>query len=111
MAGPNWVGLEIQTERDIDLPTDYIRLELETGLKERIPLLPVLVEGGKFPEKHELPDSIKTFADVKMRGLARPNPFFENDIQELIKTVKIIFDYHGEDFGIGKNFGEDFGKG
>jgi hypothetical protein len=45
--------------RRLDIPEDFVRLEIATALKRRIRVVPVLVEGAMMPESSELPDDLK----------------------------------------------------
>ncbi len=57
VIGPKWVG-KIRGGRRIDNPGDWVRLEIEAALIRKIPVIPVLVDGGKIPPETELPPSL-----------------------------------------------------
>jgi hypothetical protein len=61
VIGPNWLGQTNNNNRIFD-ETDAVRIEIETALQNRIPVVPVLVAGATMPRVAELPDSIKDLA-------------------------------------------------
>jgi hypothetical protein len=43
VIGPAWLaGADDQSQRRIDLPNDFVRIEIETALQQRVPIIPVL---------------------------------------------------------------------
>ena len=57
---PNWLETthpDFGGKRRIDLPHDWVRREIEYCIKEGKPIIPMLLEGGRFPAKH-LPDEV-----------------------------------------------------
>jgi hypothetical protein len=60
VIGPNWLD-QVNNKRIFD-ETDPVRMEIETALQNRIPIVPVLVGGATMPRVAELPDSIKDLA-------------------------------------------------
>jgi len=60
LIGPKWMGAKkggisrISGDKD-----DPIRIEIETALKQRMPLIPVLVGGASMPKSSALPESLQ----------------------------------------------------
>src|SRR5437879_3344935 len=50
IVGPRWFGRSKGPGSRIDDEADPVRVEVETALKRRIPLIPVLVGGTRMPE-------------------------------------------------------------
>jgi TIR domain len=67
VIGPRWA--QVQNEdgtRRIEDPDDFVRLEVETGLRrDDVRLIPALVGGARMPRSEELPS--------ELQGLARRN--------------------------------------
>jgi hypothetical protein len=43
VIGPAWLAAaDDQSQRRIDLPNDFVRIEIETALQQRVPIIPVL---------------------------------------------------------------------
>lgn len=60
--GPKWLGQEKDSAVRIHHKEDPVRAEIQTALRKRILIIPVLVDGAKMPNADELPRSIKDFA-------------------------------------------------
>ena len=56
VIGPKW--LDDQNNRRIRDAEDYVRLEIEAGLKGGVRVIPVLVDGAKMPRSQDLPGSL-----------------------------------------------------
>ncbi|MBN2304198.1 MAG: SUMF1/EgtB/PvdO family nonheme iron enzyme [Anaerolineae bacterium] len=96
MIGPDWLTMENDSgQRRLDDPRDFVRLEIEFALKHKIPILPVLVQGAKMPEMHDLPKSIRPLA--YHNALPLSNETFLEDVQRLIRTVDPIIDPFSND--------------
>lgn len=66
VMGPNWANASEDGRRRIDNPSDFVRLEVETGLERPdVTPIPVLVNGARMPQRDDLPPEI--------RGIARRN--------------------------------------
>jgi len=63
IVGPQWLGMASDGGADrIHEETDPVRVEVETGLRRRVPLIPVLIGTTKMPSSDQLPPSLKDFA-------------------------------------------------
>jgi hypothetical protein len=58
IIGKRWLG-PASGWRRIDDPADPVRVEVETALRRRMPVIPILVEGGGMPKVDQLPDTLK----------------------------------------------------
>jgi TPR repeat protein len=61
IVGPRWLGPRGHRNR-LDDDADPVRLEIETGLRKEMPVIPVLVMRAAMPRVDHLPDSVKDFA-------------------------------------------------
>ncbi len=63
-----------------------VHVEIETGLKSGMPVLPLLVDGARMPDVHQLPESI---AELAYRNAAqlRRDPDFHRDVDRLIGSA------------------------
>ena len=63
IVGPQWLGMASDGSADrIQEETDPVRVEVETALRRRVPLIPVLIGSTKMPSSDLLPPSLKDFA-------------------------------------------------
>jgi hypothetical protein len=87
IIGKNWnPSVDGAEGGRIYLPDDYVRIEIEAALKKDIPIIPIIIDGGKIPKINELPDSIKILS-LKNGWLVRPDPDFNRDINKLKKDI------------------------
>jgi WD40 repeat protein len=62
IVGPGWLGaLQGGLER-IQEESDPVRVEVETALRRRVPIIPVLIGSTRMPSSDQLPPSLKDFA-------------------------------------------------
>lgn len=88
IIGPEWLDIRDENgRRRLDNPSDFVRIEVESGLKRKeILVVPVLVQGAAMPQESDLPPSIR---DLHYRNAirVRNNPDFDRDIQSLISSI------------------------
>lgn len=88
IIGPNWVNsTDEEGGRRLDDPGDFVRIEVETALRSKIPVIPILVSNAKMPQAKDLPPSLRGL--VMRHGLAvRPDPDFNTDIERLLAGIE-----------------------
>jgi hypothetical protein len=88
VVGRDWLTLtDANGNRRLDLPGDFVRIELESALKRNIPVVPLLVRRASMPKAADLPQSIRDFA--KRNGMpVRADPDFRSDCDRLIKGLE-----------------------
>ena len=60
LLGPQWTdSRDAEGRRRLDDPEDANRVELETALTKKVPVIPVLVEGANMPDADDLPSSLR----------------------------------------------------
>src|ERR1700680_2607574 len=63
MIGKGWVDAKDDAgRRRLDDPLDFVRLETASALKRDIPVIPVLVRGGRMPGAARLPGELTDLA-------------------------------------------------
>lgn len=86
VIGQRWLGRR-RGRRRIDDPADPARVEVETALASRMPVVPVLVDGGGMPNVDQLPDSLKDL--VYRNGLeVNSGRDFDQHIERLIRNIE-----------------------
>jgi hypothetical protein len=68
-------------------PLDWVRLEIETALERKIPVVPIVLGQTTPPSPSDLPESLKQLA-YKQAIAVRPDPDFHRDIDRLIEGLK-----------------------
>ena len=90
VIGIHWLNAEADGGgRRIDDDRDWVRWELRTAFRQRIPVIPVLLDDARLPERTELPGdlgelSVSTGWRVRHRTL-------ESDITALIGQLDVRF--------------------
>ena len=94
---PQWLDAADEAgNRRLDDPADYIGIEIGMGLKRRIPVIPVLVDGARMPTEAELPDALKPLS--QRNAIAVRHASFDADIKRLAASLhKLLGD---EDRGV-----------
>ena len=89
IIGDRWLDARDATgKRRLDDPTDFVRIEIESALMRKIPVIPLLISGALLPSEEELPLSLRKL--VYRNGIAiRPDPDFHRDMDRLISALKL----------------------
>lgn len=87
VIGPKWAQLENEDgNRRIADPDDFVRLEVETGLRrDDVLLVPALVGGARMPRREELPDELGTLA--RRNALELSEGRWRYDVGRLLDTL------------------------
>lgn len=91
VIGPRWLDFPKKggSGRRIDDDDDWVRTELRTAFRRRIPVVPVLLDGGELPERDELPDDIALLSSSKYWHVRHRN--MDYDITALIARLDAMF--------------------
>ncbi|WP_218511133.1 toll/interleukin-1 receptor domain-containing protein [Variovorax sp. dw_308] len=87
IIGPGWLNAaDAAGNRRLEDVNDFVRLELETAIRRKIPLIPVCVGGAVMPQANELP---QTLAELSFRNAipVRSGADFKHDIDRLIGAI------------------------
>jgi YVTN family beta-propeller protein len=72
--------------RRIQDPEDYVRLEIEAGLRCDIPVVPVLIQTASLPAPGELPDAVRPLLERSALQLSRTH--WRVDVDTLIASIE-----------------------
>ncbi len=61
VMGTNWLGRDAAGAVRMIEKTDPVRVEIETALGRKTPIIPVLIDGAKMPASSELPPELGNF--------------------------------------------------
>jgi len=90
IIGPGWLGASGAggLER-IQQESDAVRVEIETALRRRTPLIPVLIGNATMPSSDQLPPSLKDFS---FRSAVRVDAGqdFDHHMDRLIRSIDVI---------------------
>ena len=89
VIGPKWLGQRRARPARIRDERDPVRIEIETALRNEIPIMPVLVNGADMPASTELPESIQKLADLNAIQIDAGRDFGVH-VRRLIEAVDQI---------------------
>jgi WD40 repeat protein len=90
VIGPKWSPiLDRDGKRRLENPADPVRLEIETGLRIGVPVVPVLVSRAEMPAPDTLPDSLVQLA-FRNAASVRQDPDFHPDADRLIRDLDVL---------------------
>ncbi|HEX8732521.1 MAG TPA: SUMF1/EgtB/PvdO family nonheme iron enzyme, partial [Ktedonobacterales bacterium] len=73
--------------RRLDAPNDFVRIEVEAGLRNGLLIVPLLVDNARMPEADDLPESIRLLTE-RNAAQVRPDPDFHTDMERLIRRLE-----------------------
>lgn len=87
LIGPKWLAAtDDQGRRRLDNPNDTVRIEVETLLQRRIPVIPVLIPDGGIPKEGQLPPEMARLS-YQNAAQVRGDPDFQQDVERLIRDL------------------------
>ncbi|PNY36344.1 hypothetical protein C2E31_13510 [Rhodopirellula baltica] len=90
VIGDDWLELrDDQGQRRIDNPEDEVRREIVTALDRGIPVVPLLAEGTKMPERESLPEPLRRLHERQWIEV-RSDQYFDNDVNLLCNHIDVL---------------------
>jgi len=86
MIGPAWLTTSRDGVRRLDEPEDFVRMEIETGLRSGKPVLPVLVGGAVMPTEEDLPAAIRALA--RRQAIVLSDSGWSSDVARLADSIR-----------------------
>jgi hypothetical protein len=75
VIGRNWLGNSADGAARMHEKTDPVRVEIETALERKTPIIPVLVDGARMPQSADLPAEFGNFAFLNAAEVATGRDF------------------------------------
>jgi hypothetical protein len=102
VIGPRWASLQdAHGRRRLDDPADFIRVEVETGLRRsEVRVVPVLVQGARMPGADELPASLADLA--RRNALDLSDSRWMYDVDRLASAVERVLGERSGPSGVSK---------
>ncbi len=87
VIGKGWIDARDEKgQRRLDNPNDFVRIEIESALKQGKHLIPVLINDAQMPRGDDLPKNMK---DLSRRNAVRiVHERFRSDAQGLVKILE-----------------------
>jgi hypothetical protein len=91
VIGPNWSQAKTADGQPrLNDPNDFVRIEIETALKEGIAVIPVMVSNAVMAPANDLPQSLQQLPF--QNGMpVRPDPDFHRDMERLFAALEKMF--------------------
>jgi formylglycine-generating enzyme len=86
VIGHNWAG-ESSAPRRIDDPRDFVRIEIESALERKLPVVPILIDRVAMPAEADLPPSLGPLAYRNALDLDLGRDFHVH-VDRLIKNIE-----------------------
>ena len=87
IMGKDWIDAKDDAgRRRLDDPFDFVRLETASALRRDIPVIPVLVHGGRMPRPEQLPEDLKDLAYRNAVELTHAR--WDSDVQLLMRALR-----------------------
>ena len=87
VIGPNWLTAKDEKgDRRLDNPNDFVRIEIESGLKLGKRIIPVLVNNAEMPRIEHLPESLQPLS--RRNAVRLTHERFRADAQGLVKQLE-----------------------
>lgn len=89
LIGPHW-NPEVDTHgvRRLDDPEDWVRFEVERGLKQpQTIVVPVYVQGARMLAEKDLPESLRPLLERQAIQI-RSNPHYDHDFALLVRALE-----------------------
>ena len=86
IIGPRWLVADRAGRPRIMDSADWVRVEIETALTKRIPVVPVLIDDAGMPRPNELPDSLQDFA-YRQAAMIDTDRDFHSHMDRLIDAI------------------------
>ena len=94
VIGPGWLNaVDEKGRRKLDLPRDYVRIELASALRREIPVIPLLVNGTAMPFEEDLPEELKSLPN--RHALELRHTRFAADSDAVIRALNDIMPRRG----------------
>lgn len=88
IIGPSWLTVTSDgSQRRLDDSGDFVRIEIETALRQGVRIVPLLVMGASMPAIEHLPKSLTRLAELNAISV-RPDPDFRHDMDRVIAAVE-----------------------
>ena len=87
VIGPEWSGVGRGKDKSSRLhdEADLLRRELEEGIQQRLPIIPVLVKGARMPSARSLPISLRPL--TRLNALELRSDHFRPDMDNLTRVL------------------------
>lgn len=96
IIGKEWVNeTDERGNRRLEDSGDYVRIEIESALSRKIPVIPILIDEAFMPKAADLPKSIQNIVYRNATEL-RAGSDYRQHVDRLIRGLEFLFKSHGK---------------
>lgn len=99
VIGKTWLSARTRKGRRLDDPNDFVRIELETALRQNIPIIPVLLGSTQMPKVEQLPPSLQGVTQFNASHIDVARDFHVH-MERLIKNIELLSPQTEENFNL-----------
>jgi uracil-DNA glycosylase family 4 len=90
VIGPHWANaVDERGERRLEQWNDFVRIEIATALKHSKMVIPILVQGARFPSADQLPEDLHSLA--RRNAIELTHKGFGYDVGRLVQVIQDYF--------------------
>ena len=86
IIGREWLTCARNGQRRLDDPGDLVRAEISTALEQRVPVIPVLVDGTPVPAEQSLPEPLRPLARRDAHDITDER--WTYDVEQLVTAIQ-----------------------
>jgi TIR domain-containing protein len=86
VIGPRWLGTDEHGHHAVADETDWVRIEIETALAKKIPVIPILIDRLRMPKPSDLPETLRDFA-FRQAAEIDSGVDFRSHVERLIRSI------------------------
>jgi ABC-type sugar transport system substrate-binding protein len=90
VIGTKWAG-EAGASRRLDDPRDFVRIELESALNRKLPVIPILIDHAGMPGEADLPSSLAQLAFRNAIEVDQGRDFHPH-VDRLVRGIEFLFE-------------------
>jgi serine/threonine protein kinase len=90
IIGPRWLSTSSPRGRRLDDADDLLRIEIETAIKARREIIPILVDGATMPTANDLPEPIRQLA--RFNALEIKLSSWQHDVTSVVQRANRSLD-------------------
>ncbi|MEO0518586.1 MAG: SUMF1/EgtB/PvdO family nonheme iron enzyme [Cyanobacteria bacterium P01_A01_bin.116] len=88
VIGKSWLQVTDEAgRRRLDNPADWVRLEIETALRRKVRVIPILLDGVAMPAVRDLPAALQPLA-YRNAARVRHDPDFRRDMDRVVGVIQ-----------------------
>jgi hypothetical protein len=85
VIGPTWATASDERGRRLDIPDDFVRVEIRTALERKIRIIPVLVGNAEMVDDDKLPDDLKPL--TRWNAIKIVEEYYDQGIEKLVRSL------------------------